>query len=166
MANCCFYTLHAVSKSEKTLKRLLNIMNQTDNEYYIYRCDQAVLENSYKDGEYFVYEISGDVAWSCSHWVGNTERNDDEHTLSNGAHYVSLDILAKRLDFAFEIYAEETGNQFQQHIVCDHNGSVQEDTAEWSQTWQDEDGNDLDEPVEDGGFGDEYCNFMTAEEVY
>ena len=166
MANCCLYTMKAVSKDENALKRLVKIMNYEDPEYYIYRCGSAYIDKTDKDGDFFVYKISGDVAWSADHWFGTYEHNDKDHTLENGAHYISLDLLCERLGIAVEIYTEEPGCCFQEWIMCDHNGCVQSDTVEWMQQWQDEDGNDLDEPVEQGGFGDDYCNFNYASVIW
>lgn len=166
MANCCFYTMKAVSKDENALKRLVKIMNYEDTEYYIYRCDSADLVWTDKEDDFFVYKICGYVAWSASHWFGCYEHNDEHHRIENGAHYISLDLLAKCLGIAVEIYTEESGCCFQEWIMCDHNGDEQSDTVEWTEQWQDEDGNDLDEPIEDGGFGDDYCNFNDASVIW
>ena len=166
MANNCFYTMKAVSKDENALKRLVEIMNYKDTEYYIYRCFSAGIDETGKEGDYFVYMISGDVAWAADHWFGAYENDDEDHTIENGAHYISLDLLCQRLGIAVEIYTEEPGCCFQEWIMCDHNGCVQNDTVEWTQQWEDEDGNDLDEPIEEGGFGDDYCNFNYASEIW
>lgn len=162
MSNPCFYTMHAVSKNEETLKRLLNIMNEQDNEYFIFRCDQANLERNWKEKDLFIYDIRGSVAWTCSYWIGNVEKKDADHTLPNGAHYVTLDILAKRLDFGFEIYAEEDSNQFEQHIHCTHKGKTEETTLDYEEDWDDV----RDESKKVGGFGYDFCNFLNGKKIY
>ena len=165
MANCCLYTMKAVAKDEDTLKRLLQIMRQEDSEYYIYRCQDVSLDKSYQEDGLCVYELQGDVAWSANHWIGRDEITTPDHTLENGAHYVTLDLLAERLGFACEIYTEEPGNQFQEWILCDRYGTAMNDTVDWCENWEDEDGNELDEPTYEGGF-DDYCQFKSARELW
>ena len=166
MANNCLYTMKAVSKDENALKRLVKIMEYEDNEYYIYRCFSASIVETYEEGEFLVYMISGDVAWSASNWFDACEYDDENHKTENGAHYISLDLLCQRLGIAVEIYTEESGCCFQEWIMCDHNGCVQNDTVEWTQQWEDEDGNDLDEQIQEAGSGDDYCNFNYASEIW
>lgn len=164
MANNCFYTMKAVAKDENALKRLHKIMNYEDPEYYMYRvfsCD--IDEDLHQDGEFYVAQFAGDVAWGCNSWFESDERPDDK--IENGAHYITLDLLCQRLGIAVEVYGEEAGCQFQQWYRCDHNGEVESDSAEWIQTWEDEDGNDLDEPEEEGGL-DGYGVFSTNDEIW
>ena len=164
MANNCFYLLKAVSKDENALRRLVEIMNYKDAEYYIYRCNSVYVEEIRKEGDFFVYMMSGDVAWSAEHWFGDCR---PKFTIEeNGAIYVSLDFLCQRLGIAVEIYTEECYCGFQEHITCDHNGNKNCDSVDWAQNWFDEDGNKLDEPIEEGGFGDDYCNFNKASVIW
>lgn len=167
MANNCLYTMHAVAKDENALKRLVAIMNYKDPEYFIYRCFNAVLDSSYEVGDKFVYEITGDVAWSCVKWFEH-EENAEEVLSDNGtAHYITLDLLCERLGIAIELYSEECGMCFQEWYMCNHEGKLTaNESREWTQKLEDEDGNELDDPIEEGGFGDDYCNFHKAEEIW
>lgn len=164
MPNWCSYSMKAVSKSKDALDRLIRIMSYEDKEYYIYRCASATMTDEYPYGDYFAMYIEGEVAWSCGAWFDRIERFDD--TIESGGHYVTLDILCERLGIAVELFGEESGMEFQEHYLCNPNGDVLWDEhVEWHQTWFDDDGNDLPEPIESGGF-DYYGEFGTASEIY
>ena len=76
MANNCFYTMKATYKDETALKRLISIMEYKDPEYFIYRCF-SVSGDITKEEDYYVANLTGDVAWSCSNWFGTEEKPDD-----------------------------------------------------------------------------------------
>ena len=164
MPNWCEYTMKAVSKSQEALDRLINIMNYYDNEYFIYRCATVYEGDKYQEDGYFVTLLHGDVAWSCGSWFDTIERKDE--TMESVGHYITLDLLCQRLGIAVEVFGEESGMGFQEHYLCNPKGDVlwNECTA-WHQTWFDDDGNDLDEPIESGGFN-YYCDFDTASAIY
>lgn len=153
MANCALYSIRFCSKSKEVLERVLRIMRYEDPEYFIYRVGEAELVDGIvqnRDSGVWSMDVEGDVAWSVSSWFANHE-NAENKDAATGAHYVSLDILAKRLGFWCEAFCEESGNCFQQYFSCDENGNVHEDTAEWTERWTDDEGNDLDEPETSGG---------------
>ena len=174
MANNCFYEMKAVAKSKEALERLVEIMKYKDSEYFIYRCFSAEA-NIYQDGEYYVADISGDVAWSCSKWFGHEENKDELIVLSydkdmnetyGTSHYITLDILCERLEIALEVYGQESGCEFQEHYVVNSKGEVVVSECEsWSQIWYDENDNMLDEPIEVGGF-EYYGLFSYPNEIY
>ena len=172
MANCCLYEMCAVSKDENALKKLLDIMQYKDNDYYIYRCWSAEGE-IYKDGDYYIVNLTGDVAWSCSNWFGSVEdkndliiKNENGNEVRGTAHYITLDLLAKKLGIGIEVYAEESGCCFQEHYLVNHLGEfIFNETEEWQEIWCDDDGNELDEPKEIGGF-DYYGEFSSFDEIY
>ena len=164
MANNCFYTMNAVAKDKAVLERLLDIMNYRDNEYCIYRCFSADMVGETEEDGFYRMEISGYVAWSCTHWFDHEEELGNKG--STGAHYVTLDILCRKLGIGIELFSEECGCQFQEHYMVDHNGNVLwNERVEWTQEWEDEDGNELDEPIETGGF-DYYCQFDDSACIY
>lgn len=167
MANNCLYRMHAVAKNENALKRLVAIMNYRDAEYFIYRCFSAMVENTYEEDGKFVYEIDGDVAWSCARWFENKEDFDSILAENGTAHCITLDLLCKRLGIAIELYSEECGNGFQEWYRCNHKGELTaNESCDWMLTMEDEDGNELDEPIEEGGFGGDYCVFGKANEIW
>lgn len=182
MANNCFYQMKVVADKKENIERLLTILNYKDNEYFIYRVfsadnfDVIVEENGL-----FYAVIEGDVAWSCAKWF---ETEEDEKTLiclgyekdENGmelfdkpiygtAHYITLDLLCKKLNIGIELYSEECGCEFQEHYVVNHNGEiVVNKCVEWRTIYEDENGNELNEPYEEGGFGD--WEFALTNEIF
>jgi hypothetical protein len=109
--------------------------------------------------------LYGDVAWSCGSWFDRIERFDETDGISN-AHYITLYLLCERLGIAVEVFGEEPGMWFQEHYICNPKGdTVCNECTEWHQTWFDDDGNYLPEPIESGGF-DYYCDFDTASAIY
>ena len=173
MANNCVYDLKAVSKSKESLERLVKIMNYEDPEYYIYRCFSAQDWSWSVDGDFHVVEITGDVAWSCNEWFSSTE--EDETRLGDGwdykgdcgdAHYITLDLICKELGIGIECWGEEIGVGFQEYYLVNHEGEIVcNECRDFSRIYEDENGNDLDEPIEEGGF-EEYLEFSFPEEIY
>ena len=166
MANSCFYNAVAVAPKKETLERLIKIMNYEDEEYFIYRCFNAIKDEITFDEKSNLYYvgINGEVAWSCERWFETVE--DKKDLMKNGtAHYITLDLLCQKLDFGLEIFAEECGCEFQEHHTVDHNGEHYGESVEWHEEWCDKDGNELDEPISTGGF-DYYLQFNTYEEIY
>lgn len=176
MANNCFYRMVAVAPKRETLERLIDIMNYKDNEYFIYRCFHAdVDEITFGDGLYRV-SIWGDVAWSTMMWfeqaedtnnllVIGYEGNDFSRPIYGTAHFISLDLLCEILDFGVEIFAEESGCCFQSYDACTHTGEYRHDVADWIEDWCDEDGNELDEPHTEGGLY-YYGDFNSPSVIY
>ena len=174
MANNCFYQIKAVAKNKEALERLVQIMKYKDNEYFIYRCFEAEA-NIYKDGDFYVADISGDVAWSCSKWFATQENKDELIVLEyddnfnptyGTAHYISLDLLCKKFGIGIELFSEESGCEFQEHYLVNSNGDFEFSECEhWEQNWYDENGNFLDEPIESGGF-EYYGCFNYPKEIY
>ena len=164
MPNWCEYTMKAVSKSKDALDRLISILQYEDEEYYIYRCASVSVSNEFQEDDYFVVMLYGDVAWSCSAWFDRVERLDK--TIESGGHYVPLDTLCERLKIAVEVFGEESGMEFQEHFICNSKGDVTcDECTEWHRDLFDNDGNELPEPIESGGF-DYYCDFDTASAIY
>lgn len=174
MANNCFYQIKAVAKNKEALERLVQIMQYKDSEYFIYRCFEAEA-NIYKDGDFYVADISGDVAWSCSKWFATEENKgelivleyDNEFNPTYGtAHYISLDLLCKKFGIGIELFSEESGFQFQEHYLVNSNGDFEFNEREhWEQEWYDENDNLLNNPIESGGF-EYYGCFNYPKEIF
>ena len=176
MANTCLYTIKAVSKNEDAIKRLIQIMNYKDPEYFIYRCRSVYDNGIYKDGDYYVADLNGDVAWSCNRWFATQENkdelvvikyDDDFNPTYGTAHYISLDLLCKKLGVAIELYSEESGCCFQEHYQVNANGEIVcSECVEWTEDWWDEENDcERDEPITTGGF-EYYCQFGYPDEIY
>lgn len=177
MANDCFYSMIAVSKDKSALERLIKIMEYKDDEYFIYRCFSVSNgENIEKENDYYYVDITGEVAWSCTHWFETKEDKDclialgwDKETgkeINGTAHYISLDLLCKKLGIGVEVFSQESGCCFQEHYLVNHDGTfVFNESTNWELNWCDENGDELDEPIEIGGF-DYYEEFSSVEEIY
>lgn len=164
MANNCEYDLRAVSKSKETLEQFIAVMKYEHPDYYLYRVFEADPDSIVSYQDLFGVYISGDVGWSCYEWVHSSE--DLNKKSGNGAHYISMRELCKRLDVGVEIFSREPGCAFQEHYVIDHTGTVLVDeTEQWIVHWTDETGNLLDTPVETGGFS-YYGDFLTCSEIF
>ena len=152
MANNCYYALKAVANNEEALKRLVRIMKYEDEEFFIYRCFQAIEgEIKKEDNGLFSIEIEGDVAWSCAKWFDHEE--DKNELAENNAHYITLDLLCEKFNIGIELWSQECGCEFQEHYVVNHKGEILiDDNVYWSYIYKDEKGNELDEPIEKGGF--------------
>jgi hypothetical protein len=164
MANYCRYSLVAVSPKKESLEKLISIMKYKDDEFYIYRCFSAVDEEIDKDNELYTVMIVGDCAWSCERWFESTEDFND--ISKTNAHYITLDLLCKKLDIGIELYSVETGNCFQEHYLVNHEGEfIYNESVEYYENWADENGNELVDPIPTGGF-DDYEVFASAKEIY
>lgn len=178
MANCCMYDMVAVAPKKETLERLIKIMNYKDEEYFIYRC-RSVSEDEItfdENSNLYYVGIQGEVAWGCDKWFDTIENkedlihlgyenNDYSKPILGTAHYITLDLLCSKLDFGIEVFGEESGCCFQQYFACNHKGEHHHDSAHWVEHWCDDDGNELDEPYEEGGL-DYYGDFNDFEEIY
>ena len=150
-------------------------MQYKDPEYYIYRCFSAdsaegVEEEFYfednSDKFYYIY-IDGDVAWSCNECFKNIEDTGKISEVNNtGAHYITLDLLCKKLDIGIECYGQESGIGFQEYYHVNHNGDIIADECEdWTCNWLDENGEELEEAEEEGGIEGYGC-FTDSEYIY
>ena len=160
MANCCEYQLKAVSKDVNALRRLYEIMEYKDPEWYIYRVQYAEMpDDPMPEGDGGLYSVCiyGDVAWATDRWFGDvttTEKAD------NGATYTNLVELCKKLGIAVEVWAREEGMGFQSHTVCNEKGELYCDSVDWNVEV------DKGKVVgEDGGY-EEFGQFVAADELY
>ena len=162
MANCCGWDMMVVGKDKASLDRLLKILKYEDKEFYLYRVfDAYVNTKPRKRGDYYVARYYGDVAWSADPWVNATPNPDEKN--DRGASYTNLREICKTLGIGVEIWTEEPGVGFQQHIIIDSRGEVGvDDSEDWTDGYEDEDGEEVEE---EGGFAD-YGEFSHPDEIY
>lgn len=188
MANDCCGTMRVVAKNKEAIDRFERIMRYKDDEFFCYRVFQFEKFDEYKDGEFYVAEFSTDVAWGSDKWFYDADRpekkiitgyektrrivrpdsseemcEDYEKPIHGTAHYTSVRHLCGVLGIGVELWTTEPGMCFEEHADCDRNGDFHYETAEYREEYEDgEDG----EPTEVHGFGDEYMEFMYANEIY
>ncbi len=134
----------------------------------------------------FVGSVSGDCAWSvkCCMAKGPMTYYADElihepkfHVFKDWQGHICyanilthLQDLCKELGVACEIYSEEPGCEFQEHWIVDHLGNdAGVECVPWKEGYDtDEEGNWVGPNPEknEGGFGDQYCKFLSPESLY
>ena len=171
MANNCLYSMKAVSASRDALDRLVKIMKYEDPEYCLYRVFSAEAYNAEKKGDLNAIYIDGDVAWSPDPWFNPTQwtvENDgkteppDADGKRRTVRMVTFRELCPILGIGVEVFGSEVGCEFQCHQACSPDGRIiVDDTERYTEEWEDEDGNPLDDPVCSGGLPD-YGMFHSA----
>lgn len=196
MANDCCFTMKVVAKNKDTIDRLKKIMNYDDNEYCMYRLrSDTNVYDEHEDGDYFVAMMDGDSAWSCDplfhhgdnpdlhlkEYVKDEKGNlidlgNDENGKWKGykendlpPHFTDLVYLSKKLDFGCELWCNEPGCCFAQHIGCDHNGNIfVDETGKYEYVYPTNDKGEPDydaDPTEECEFED-YMDFGYPDEIY
>lgn len=171
MANICTASIKIVGKTEQSIKELISVFNHHHPKFYLYRsclCYEGEIET---EGEYFTAEVDVDVAWRSAnllspfeefHIYGKECGLPQDHPAYNAV-CTDLPSVCKALDVGLEIWAEESGCCFQEHIVIDHKGNIVEnDSVEWCDEHEDEDGN----IVEESGGYEEFGDFDDAVRIY
>lgn len=126
MANNCMFNIRAVGKTKESVERFLKVLQYKDPYFALYRVFSADAGEAEQDGELWLLDIVGDVAWACSMWL---------HAVDTGRPYggsklAILPEICTTLDIGVEVWAEEPGVGFEQHILVNHNGSVVFDESE------------------------------------
>ena len=160
MANNCPYNMRVVAKDKAAIERLYNIMRYRDSEYYLYRVFSVEKDETEEDGDLFVADFFGDVAWGCSPWI--YDETDKTKKSATGAHYSNLLEICADLNVGVEIFAEEEGIGFQQHFRVDRRGEIDiSESADWSCEYN-EDG----EPISQTGGLEGYMDWSYCSEIY
>ena len=197
MANdCCFRLKVVVKKDNKeAIERLKKILNYQDQEFCMYRLrSDTDVVGEYEDGDYFVCDFVGDSAWSCDPLFEYGDKPDvhlkeyakdengrmieikDENGNFKGykenelpPHFTDLCHLAKVLDFGCELWCDEPGMCFAQHLGCNHNGELFiDETGHYEISYPEDENGEPDygkEPIEDCEFED-FNEFAFTNEIY
>lgn len=115
MANCCFYTLTAVSPDRDDLERFVDIMTYQDPEWYLYGVrDFYAGEIKECDGLYTL-TMNGDVAWSTYNWLHDADPKGDAPWIT------TLVDLSMRYPISFFCMADGEGFDSFFHV---HDGRI------------------------------------------
>lgn len=200
MANNCAFLLKAVSKSKENLDRLVKIMNYEDEKgWHLCRIFSADVHDTEEVNGLYAYTIGGDCAWSVGTCMTEGGYFDNYRSTrgilkcpskwkSGGKEkcaeiVVTMPQLCELLDMGVEIWSEEEGCQFQEHMQFyspegHKNGHTDvADSKDWSRLTNDDgeyidkDGNVVDDwedaACEEGMEGfDDYGEFATVCEIY
>ena len=140
MANDCCGVMKVVAKNREAIKRLFEIMDYKDPEYFCYRvrgigipCNSDLEAAIKQDGDLFVCDFETDAAWSSERWFNGEENPEclvctgydkQMKEIYGTAHIISIDRLCKKLGLAVELYATEPGMCFCEHFLVNHDGDV------------------------------------------
>lgn len=171
MANICTVGIKVVGKTEQSVNELIQVFGHKHPKFYLYRSDLIRASEIDREGEFFTAEIDVDVASRAANLLppfvteyryGNEGSIPKDHPAHNAV-CTDLPSVCKALDVGVEIFSEEPGCCFQEHIVIDHKGNVVEDESEeWHDAYEDEDGNEVEET---GGF-DFFGEYDDAKNIY
>lgn len=180
MANNCEYAMQLVSKDKNVLKKMYDILNYKDNDYFIYRVfdvyinAQTVDEAIEKYDTLFTLEVFGDVAWDISQWFSTKEMieekiingyDNNNEPIYGSAHYITLDLLCKKLGVGVEVWAQEPGCCFEGYATSNMRGETYVEHKDWTVRYEDENGKELNPPEEEGGF-ENFGEFSFPDEIY
>jgi len=156
MPNYCNYNMKVTGR-KPDVNRFLSILKYEDKEYALSRIFEADKYKStrYKNTEFVSSYITGYCAWSCSSTMldglgsyyatyGNFQ-NDGAPRRSH------LKELTKLLDIVVELYSDESGMCFQEHILVSRGDIIIDDCVDWTDSYEDEDGNYIEAT---GGYGE------------
>lgn len=143
MAHNCYYRLQVTAKNKEAIDRFFNVMDNKDNEFYLYRVfSVANIPGTEKeiDGR-FVADFDGDVAWSTHSWVDD-EPNPNDTIKETGAHYSNLQEVCKALGVGVEVWSEECGFDLMEHYAVNNLGEIirYEVSDDWQASYEDDDG--------------------------
>ena len=168
MSNTCFCTMKVVAKSRDTLLRVGKIFREEDPEYALaYADDGFEMTAGPKETGDGLWEAVFEGAMRNS-GARAFEPYGEEVVLPGGtARLASFPELCKKLGFGVEYWGKEGGCCFQEHFAMTAAGRlVANESLEWYEEWEDEDGNELDDPIESGGFGERYETFFSPKYIY
>lgn len=100
--------------------------------------------------------LTGNCAWSITSCMMNEGRfgyyQSLKETYGNKSKATTLAFESKRLNLIVEIYSEETGVGFSEHILYVNGEEIENECVDYYEIWYDENDEELDEPITRGGF--------------
>lgn len=158
MANNCGYDMKVVAERPEDLDEFLSMMTYSHpEEKYFARIFEAYPYNEHEeDGKYVMY-ISGDCAWSVYSCMCSGPFTYYDDNAKNGSKITNLAIETKRLKLKVEIFSEEPGVGFAEHIIFDNGKQLLMEETDLAEYW-----NNDELPVEE--FEAEYNLELTEEQ--
>lgn len=140
--NCASYLIRFVCRDMEMADRIGRILRYKDGEYFIYHVRSVSVDSKWFNVDGGVSMVcSGLVNWGGYMWFGNNEM-PGYIMEGTGAHYTTLDILADRLGFDFEVYSKNRVSGFHEYFqYMQGRGITVHELASWCENWRDEQGN-------------------------
>ncbi len=142
MPNICSFCAKIKGEKMEDVKRVLDAFRNDYDKEHLYRIfDATVNSNPEKtDDDEISLEVLGNCAWSvysCTMSGEHTYYGDfgkgDQGTGT------CLEILTKETNTIIEIYSEECGCGFQEHIIIDRGEITKHDCVDYAEHWIDPD---------------------------
>ncbi len=140
MANNCCYSMKIVGHNKQDIDEFISMLqyHHKDGKYFA-RIFEAYVSNIYEENEdRFVASVDGDCAWSvyscmCAGPFTYYDRNcEKDNEITN------LAIETKRLNLIVEIFSEEPGIGFAEHIIFDNGTEVLMEEEDYGEYYNDE----------------------------
>jgi hypothetical protein len=161
MANDCSFWFKAVSRDPEKLHKFLNCWKveyyyEGEHLFRIFDCIEIVSIRPVCKGLYYA-EMSGTCAWSLSscittksgsYYDGVIEdfRKKPETTRIHNKYARNINALCKEYETAIEIFSEEPGCGFSEHMQVDYKGNfVFDEAVDFREYWWDRDNQTIDE---------------------
>lgn len=99
--------------------------------------------------------LSGDCAWSVASCMTDSPTsyyNQLRERYGNRSKATTLKLESKILNLIIEVYSEEPGCCFSEHMLYVNGEEIIDECVDYYETWEDEDGNELDDPIIEGGY--------------
>lgn len=160
MANNCAYNMKVVGNRKEDVDEFLSMMDYSHPEgKFFARIFEAYPYNFKEENGKYAMFIAGDCAWSVyscmcggifTYYTDN-QKNDNQIT--------NLAIETKRLNLKVEIYSQEPGVGFAEHIIYDNGECVEMEETDFEEYW------DLDNmTIEE--FEQEHGITLSMEQIY
>jgi len=123
MANECLFNLIVKSKNKRNLsnvkKHIMGI-----NERILYRTwsSKREIKKIIKKEEYYILQINGACAWSCSSCMFDTSSGYLKN--KNEGNLISLNEICREENVQIEVFGREYGVGFLEHYFVDKNGEL------------------------------------------
>ncbi len=134
MANTCEWQMTVVSKTKKSLRRLVDILLYKDPEFCLCHCRQTDFQDREKE---FAPEkdeqsglwsmcLEGEVAWSCAGWFKRMKRACFYGKKAEGGlgTFRVFQAICKALNIGVELYAADGEQCVQEHYAVNHLGRL------------------------------------------
>lgn len=132
--------MKVVAERPEDLDEFLSMMNYTHPEgRYFSRIFEAYPWDRHEENGKYVMCISGDCAWSVySCMCGGAFTYYDDNSTKGNVEVTNLAIETKRLNLKVEIFSQEPGIGFAEHIIFDNGCQLLSDEADLVEYWNDE----------------------------
>ena len=134
MANKCYYNMKIVGATQEAVDEFIQMLDYShpDGKFFA-RIFEAYPYTSYEENGNYVTQVTGDCAWSvysCMCGGAFTYYDDNAKTTEK---ITNLAIETKRLGLKVEIFSQEPGIGFAEHIIFDNGHQILSEETDYSE---------------------------------